>query len=211
MAPIVISSPYSYSTSSHNIGLSCTIWPQYTTRQTDRRKTERWERAAYAIASAAQKGSPITRKGRRRVPGFLHPQLFSKPGIWRWRLTPLRRRFIIAAQRRMATNYCFDDRRMLRDSNPACQTASPASWPLHRAASQTIRDFWHFLPGINIDLSCTVWPQYTTRQIDDRQSDLNRPPMLQYRRPNNRKPIIGYIMVISWWHFGHGNGHQKVL
>ena len=27
--------PRSYSTSVHSIGLSCTVWPQYTTRQTD--------------------------------------------------------------------------------------------------------------------------------------------------------------------------------
>ena len=35
MAPIEMSSPYSYSTSIHTIGLSCTIWPQCTTRQAD--------------------------------------------------------------------------------------------------------------------------------------------------------------------------------
>ena len=36
MAPIEMSSPYSYATSIHTIRLSCTVWPQYTTRQTDR-------------------------------------------------------------------------------------------------------------------------------------------------------------------------------
>ena len=34
MVPIEISSPHSYSTSIHTIGLSCTVWPQYTTWQT---------------------------------------------------------------------------------------------------------------------------------------------------------------------------------
>ena len=62
MIPIKISSLHSYSSSIHihTIGLSCTVWPQYTTRQTDRRQTtgrqtERSERVAYAIASAAPK------------------------------------------------------------------------------------------------------------------------------------------------------------
>ena len=42
MVPIEISSPRSYSTSIHAIGLSCAVWPQYTTRQTDdRRQTDR--------------------------------------------------------------------------------------------------------------------------------------------------------------------------
>ena len=36
MVPIEISSPYSYSTLIHTRGLSCTVWPQYTKRQTDR-------------------------------------------------------------------------------------------------------------------------------------------------------------------------------
>ena len=36
MVPIEISSPHSYSTSIHTFGLSCTVWPQYTTRQTER-------------------------------------------------------------------------------------------------------------------------------------------------------------------------------
>ena len=35
MVPIEISSPHSYSTSIHTIGLYSTVWPQYTTRQTD--------------------------------------------------------------------------------------------------------------------------------------------------------------------------------
>ena len=32
-------------------------------------------------------------------------------------------------------------------------------------------------PIHTIGLSCTVWPQHITRQIDDRQSDWNRPPI----------------------------------
>ena len=36
MVPIEMSAPHSYSTSIHTIGLACTVWPQYTTRQTDR-------------------------------------------------------------------------------------------------------------------------------------------------------------------------------
>ena len=36
MVPIEISSPYSYSTFIHTTCLSCTVWPQYTTRHTDR-------------------------------------------------------------------------------------------------------------------------------------------------------------------------------
>ena len=39
-------------------------------------------------------------------------------------------------------------------------------------------------------LSCTVWPQYTTRPKDDRQCDRNRPLMLQHRRPNKNSPQI---------------------
>ena len=39
--PIGISSPHSYSTSLHTIGLSCIVWPQRTTRQTDRQMTDR--------------------------------------------------------------------------------------------------------------------------------------------------------------------------
>ena len=54
MVPIEISSPHSYSTSIHTIGLSCTVWLQYTTRQTtDDKQTERSERAAYAIPLAS--------------------------------------------------------------------------------------------------------------------------------------------------------------
>ena len=50
MLPIEMSSPHSYSTIIHTICLSCTAWPQYTTRQIYRRQTERSEQAAYAIA-----------------------------------------------------------------------------------------------------------------------------------------------------------------
>ena len=39
MVPIEISSPHSYSTSTHNLGLSCTVWPQKTQRV--RRQTDR--------------------------------------------------------------------------------------------------------------------------------------------------------------------------
>ena len=35
MVPIEMSSPHSYLTSVHTIGLSCTVWPQYKTRQQD--------------------------------------------------------------------------------------------------------------------------------------------------------------------------------
>ena len=37
----------------HTIGPSCTVWPQYTMQQIDRRQTEQSEKAAYAIAAAA--------------------------------------------------------------------------------------------------------------------------------------------------------------
>ena len=36
MVPIELSSPHSYSSDIYTRGLSCTVWPQYTTRQTDR-------------------------------------------------------------------------------------------------------------------------------------------------------------------------------
>ena len=41
MVAIEISSSHSYSTSIHTIGLSCTVWPQYATRKTDDRMTDR--------------------------------------------------------------------------------------------------------------------------------------------------------------------------
>ena len=53
IVPIEMSSLHSHSTSIHIIFLSCAVWPQFTTRQTDRRLAELSEQAAYAMASAA--------------------------------------------------------------------------------------------------------------------------------------------------------------
>ena len=41
--PIQISSPHSHSTYIHTICLSCTVWPQYTTRRTDRQRDRRMQ------------------------------------------------------------------------------------------------------------------------------------------------------------------------
>ena len=41
MILIEMSTPHSYATSIHNIGLSCTVWPWYTTRQTGKCRTIR--------------------------------------------------------------------------------------------------------------------------------------------------------------------------
>ena len=41
MVPIAISYPHFYSTSIHTIGLSCTVQPEYTTRQTTDRQSDR--------------------------------------------------------------------------------------------------------------------------------------------------------------------------
>ena len=46
-------------------------------------------------------GSPIPCKGRTGVGDWqlFNPSFFSKPGIWRWRLSPLRRRFFFGDHR----------------------------------------------------------------------------------------------------------------
>ena len=40
MVPTDMSTPHSYSTYIHTVGLYCAVWPQYTTRQTDDKQTE---------------------------------------------------------------------------------------------------------------------------------------------------------------------------
>ena len=50
---IEISSPHFYLTSIHTKGLSCTIWPQYTTRQTDR-QTMPIDRLCYSLGGLIQ-------------------------------------------------------------------------------------------------------------------------------------------------------------
>ena len=45
-SPVEISSPHSYSTSIHTIGLSCTVWPQHTRRLTERQTRDSvWNRS----------------------------------------------------------------------------------------------------------------------------------------------------------------------
>ena len=41
MVPIEMSTSHFYSTSMHTIGLSCIVWAQHTTRQTDDRQCDR--------------------------------------------------------------------------------------------------------------------------------------------------------------------------
>ena len=56
MVPIEMSTPHSYSTSIHTIGLSCIVWPQYTTQQTTDRQSDRnrppmlWHRRFLKVA-----------------------------------------------------------------------------------------------------------------------------------------------------------------
>ena len=71
-----------------------------------------------------------------------------------------------------------------------------------------------------IGLSCTVWPQYTMQQTDDRQSDRNRPPTLQHQWPKNYKTCgiirqnlqshkwdIAYIPNINQFGLGRQNNY----
>ena len=58
MGQIKMSTPHSYSTSVHNIGLSGTVWPQYTTRQA-KRQSERNRPPCYSIVGLKLVSVPL--------------------------------------------------------------------------------------------------------------------------------------------------------
>ena len=76
MVQIEISSPHSYSTSVHTLCLSCTVWPQYTTRQTD----DRWQTdRAIGIYIGDKKTHKLWDKGSPRVRKFLPANFNTNP------------------------------------------------------------------------------------------------------------------------------------
>ena len=71
MVPIEISSQHSYSTSIHTIDLSCTVWPQYATRQTTDLLSHRQPKNCMSLANFANENRSLN--GRQvllvKIPG----------------------------------------------------------------------------------------------------------------------------------------------